>query len=371
MKKFIKLLSLMVAFALVCPFVLNSCGGYKSKYDTVMEYNGIKLTEEFYNYWIATFKRNILASYSDASDTDEFWQQPYDENMTVEEYFTAILNERIINYLIAQDLYKKNGLKLSSSVKKAIENDIDEKIDFYGGRGSLNSALSEMKLNIDALEEIYLWEAKHDLVYDYLFGSGGPLEISDEDLTDYYEKNYSQIKYVVFYMTDIQLDEDGNYVYDSEGNLVSKELTEEEMAQKLAKINEFKTRIDNGEDFDTLIDEYSEYDTSAYPNGFFVSVNELDIWGPEIYKAVLAAEAGDVCRVDEEEAVFFVKKCELTAFEDLSESDITQLKNLVDYATDEIFNEFFAELSKNVKINSSVIEKYKLSAVKPNTHYSI
>ncbi len=371
MKKFIRFLSLILALALVYPIALSSCGGYRSKYDTVMEYNGIKLTEEFYNYWIATFKRNILASYSDASDTDEFWQQPYDENMTVEEYFTSILNERIICYLIAQDLYKKNSLKLSSEVKKAIKNDLNEKIDFYGGRGSLNSALSEMKLNIDALEEIYLWEAKNDLVYDYLFGTGGPLEISNEKVEDYYEKNYSRIKYVVFYMTDIELDDNGNYVYDTEGNLVSKELTEEQLVQKNAKINEFKERLDNGEDFDTLIKEYSEYDTSAYPNGFFVSVNELDIWGPEIYKAVSGANVGDVCRVDEEEAIFFVKKCELTPIEDWSESDQTQMKNLIDYATDEIVKAFFAELSKNVKINTSVMSKYKLSKVKPNRHYSI
>ena len=57
-----------------------------------------------YYYWLSTYKRNILASYEDAADTKEFWEQKYDENKTVEQYFTEIINERIMNYLIAQDL---------------------------------------------------------------------------------------------------------------------------------------------------------------------------------------------------------------------------------------------------------------------------
>ena len=131
MKSFIKILSLLLVAAILMPLTMSSCG-YRSKYDTVMEYKGIKLTEEFYNYWIATYKRNILASYTDASDTKEFWNSMFDETRTVEEYFTALLNEEITNYLISQDLYKRYKLKLPSATKKSIKNDIKEKIDFYG-----------------------------------------------------------------------------------------------------------------------------------------------------------------------------------------------------------------------------------------------
>ncbi len=372
MKSFIKLVSAVLVAAMIVPLALTSCG-YRSKYDTVMEYNGIKLTEEFYNYWISTYKRNILASYTDASDTEEFWNSMFDETRTVEEYFTELLNEEITNYLISQDLYKRYKLKLLSATKKSIKNDIKEKIEFYGGRGSLNATLSKMMLNIDALEQIYLWEAKHDYVYETLFGEGGPLEITDEVLINYYEKHYTRIKYVVFYTTDIETDENGNYLYDDQGNLISKPLTEAQLAAKNKKISEFKAKLDAGVDFDTLIDDYSEYDTSSYPSGFFISENDLDIWGTEIFKAVKGAKVGDVVSVTEEEAVFYIQICELTPFADLSDADITQLTNLkfTEYATRAVYRDFYSGLSEKVKINKKVISKYRLSQVKPNPHYSI
>ncbi len=372
MKSHIKIIALVLVIAFVLPLSFASCG-YRSKYETVMEYNGIKLTEEFYNYWLATYKRNILASYTDASDTEEFWNSQFDEERTVEEYFTELLNEEITNYLISQDLYKKYKLKLSSSTKKAIKNDIKEKIDFYGGRGSLNATLSKMMLNIEALEQIYLWEAKHDLVYDTLFGQGGPLEVTDNVLIDYYEKHYSRIKYVVFYTTDIETDEDGNYVYDDAGDLISKPLTPDQLEAKNKKINEFKAKLDGGTDFDTLIKDYSEYDTSSYPNGFFISENNLDIWGPEIFKAVKNGKVGDVVTVNEEEAIFYIQICELTPFETLSDADITQLSDLkfTEHATRTVYQEFYAKLAEKVKIDVKIMNKYKLSKIKPNSHYSI
>lgn len=372
MKLYIKLIAVILMASLILPMAFTSCG-YRSKYDTVMEYNGIKLTEEFYNYWMATFKRNILASYTDAEDTEEFWNSKFDETRTVEEYFTEVLNKEIMNYLISQDLYKKNSLKLTSSIKKSIKNDINEKIEFYGGRGSLNATLSKMMLNIDALEQIYLWEAKHDYVYSYLFGKNGPLEITDDVLIEYYQKNYYRIKYVVFYTTDIEVDEDGNYVYDEKGELVSKPLSPEALEKKNAKINEFKTKLDSGEDFDTLIKDYSEYDTSAYPDGFFVSENNIDIWGPEILKAVINGKEGEVVTVSEEESVFYIQICKLTPFADLSDADITQLTNLkfTEHATRKVYNDFYEQLSSKVKINTKIMNRYKLSKVKPNPHYSI
>ena len=372
MRKYVKLIALVLASALLIPSLFVSCG-YRSKYDTVMEYKGIKLTEEFYNYWLSTYKRNILASYTDASDTEEFWNSKFDETRTVEEYFTEMLNKEITNYLISQHLYKTYKQKLSSATKKEIKNDIKEKIDFYGGRGSLNKTLSDMMLNIDALEQIYLWEAKHDLVYDTLFGQGGPFEIDDSALISYYEKNYSKIKYVVFYTTDIETDDNGDYVYDEEGNLVSEPLTPEELEAKNNKIKEFQTKLDGGTDFDTLIKDYSEYDTSAYPDGFFVSYSNIGIWGTEIFKAVKTGKVGDVVKVEEEEAIFYVQICELTPFESLSDIDITQLTNLkfTEYAPREVYDEFYEKLAKNVKINEDVMNKYKLSKVKPNPHYSI
>ena len=56
-----RILSVALTILMILP-LLVSCGGYKSSYDAVMEYNGLKLTEEFYYYWMSTYKRNILSN---------------------------------------------------------------------------------------------------------------------------------------------------------------------------------------------------------------------------------------------------------------------------------------------------------------------
>ncbi len=364
----IKKVALLLTAAMLLPILLFSCSG--PSYETVMEYNGIELKENMYYYWISTFKRNILASYSDARDDDSFWGAAYDEERTVEEYFTEVINQRIMNYLIAQSLYKENKLRMPSDIREAIDADIKEKIEYYGSRGELNTALQELMLNINSLEDVYTWEEKHDIVFDYLYGENGAEAPSDQAITDYYTENYSRIKYIVFYTTKIKTDEDGDYVYDSNGQLVTEEMTEEELAAKKEKIEECHEKLKNGASFEELRKEYSEYDTSAYPNGFFVSSNELQTWGPDIILGAAKAKPGEIFRVDEEAAVYLILKCELTDLENLSDNDIKQLASLTTYASRGLYDEKFGALSENVKVYDAILSKYKLSEIKPNPYFS-
>ncbi|MBE6637458.1 MAG: hypothetical protein E7618_06615 [Ruminococcaceae bacterium] len=369
MKLSLKGLAVLLAAVLLLPLCLASCSG--NDYAVVMEYNGITLTEDMYNYWMATFKRNILSSYSDAYDTEAFWSQPYDEEQTVEEYFTEIIHARIVNYLVSQDLYKKNRLTMSDSTKQAIKDDIKEKIEYYGSRSALNAELSTLMLNVQSLQEIYTWEEKHNTVYQWMFGEGGVNEISNADLIKYYEETYSRIQYIVFYTTKIKTDDDGNYVYDSNGNVVTEDMTAEELAEKKAKIAECQAKIDAGTDFETLRKEYSEFDTSSYPNGFFISANELDVWGVDIVLGAKNASVGKVFMVEEETAVFLVKKCALTPFADLTDADLKQLSYLSTYATQELYDRVFAEFAAHVTVYDEILAKYKLSTIRPNPYYSI
>jgi hypothetical protein len=337
-----------------------------------MEYNGIKLTEDKYNYWVSTFKRNILSSYSDVRDTEEFWSQPYDENRTVEDYFTEVINNRIMNYLVAQDIFKQNGLTLDAAVKDAIKDDIDEKIEYYGSRGALNAELANMMLTIDSLKDVYTWEEKHEKVYGYLYGKGGIDEVSNERLIDYYTKNYSCIRYIVVYTTKIATDQNGEYVRDPiTGEYVTDDLTDEELAKKLNDIHDCYLKLKSGEDFETLRKQYSEFDTSAYPNGFFVSANEADVWGADIVLAAKDAKVGDIVKIEEETAVFLIEKLPLPDFGSIVESDIKQLANLSKYATQEMYDVLFGELRKGVTVNQDALARYDLSNVKPNPYYSI
>ncbi len=369
MKRTRPLIALLLAVTMLLPCFLTGCS--RNDYDVVMEYNGIKLTEDMYYYWMSTFKRNILSSYSDAFDTDAFWQQPYDEERTVEEYFTEVIRSRIMNYLIAQDLFKKNRLTLDSDIKKAIKDDINEKIEYYGSRGALNAELSNLMLNVDSLKTVYTWEEKHDAVYQWLYGPGGVDEVSDAKLSAYYKETYSCIRYIVLYTTKIKTNDKGEYIYDESGNVVTEEMTEEEIREKKEKAEACLGKMKAGEDFESLRKTYSEYDTSAYPNGFFVSANELATWGVDIILATQNAAVGDVYRVEEEAAIFLIEKLPLPSLDSLSESDLKQLSSLATNATAELYDAFYGELQKNVTVNTEIIDKYQLSKIAANPYFSI
>lgn len=364
-----KRLALLLTVALILPCLLFSCSA--EKYETVMEYNGIKLTENMYYYWMSTFKRNILSSYSDAKDNDTFWKAKYDDTRTVEDYFTEIINQRIMNYLIAESIFREQRLTLSSDVKNDINNDIKEKIEYYGSRGELNEELKNLMLNIDSLKTVYTWEARHDAVYDYFYGEDGVETVSDSEIIEYYEKNYSRIKYIVFYTTKIKTDTNGNYVYDSDGQLVTEEMTADELEATTKKIEECNEKLKNGAAFDDMIKEYSDFNKiTDYPNGFYVSANEISTWGSGIISGAVTANPGEVFRVDEDSAVYLVLKCELTPFENLSNTDTEQLTGLASYATTELYREKFSALSEKVKVSNEILSKYKLSEIKANPYYS-
>lgn len=361
----------LVCSALLLLTCLCACKSNED-YKAVMTYGKYSITEPMYRYWVSSYKRNILASIDGSSDTDEFWSREQTDGVTIEQYYSEIIDRRIKDYLISQALFDQYDLKLSDEVITSIDDDLAEKAEYYGGEDELNKALSEMSLNIDILRDIYLCEERHDAVYEKLYGRGGVEEATAAQIIDYYNNNYSRIQYIVFYKSEFVTDENGDTVYDDDGNAVTQMLTGDKLDKKLSEISECENRIRNGESFAELRSEYSQYDTSSsYPNGFFVSDNEISIWGKDIVDKAKEAKSGNVFRVDEEEAVYLVLKCELTEFDKLSDVDLSQLTSLNTYVTKYLFDRKYGQLEKEVKVYNEILSEYSLSKIAPNKFYSL
>ncbi|MBO4769233.1 MAG: peptidylprolyl isomerase, partial [Clostridia bacterium] len=260
-------------------------------------------------------------------------------------------------------------LSLDSSVKNAINDDISEKIEYYGGKRALNNELANINLDVGTLKSIYIMEQKYSAVYEKLTGDGGLIEPTADEVAAYYAENYSRIKYIVFYTTALITDDGGNQIYDDAGRPVTAEMSDTELAEKEEKISECISRIGNGEDFDGLAAEYSEYDTSAYKNGFYISFNEVNTWGEEIITGANAADDNSVFRVNEDYAVYIVKKLPLTPLGELDDSDISQLSLLNTYVKREKAEEYFAALRPSIAVDEGALAGYSLSDVKTNPYY--
>ena len=354
---------------LVCVcFPLSSCraGG-----ENVMEYQGYRISEGMYQYWLATFKNNILLSFG-VSDSPEFWASEVEEGVTAAEYYSGVIDTQIKNYCVAQYLFRYYALKLDPEVKKAIKADIDEKIDYYGGRAELNEVLSPLNINIDLLEDIYTIEEKHAAVVAYLYGEGGPLELSEERVRAYYEENYSRMMYIVFFTTKPVYDESGNIVYTADGIWKTEDMTEEELAAVRKKAEDLteKAREGNDEDFVSMMAQ-SDFDIlTNYPNGLFVSANEVDTYGVQMVTALASMQPGDVTSYEEDESIWIVRKLKLTDFASLSESDAYQLASLEQYAITADYADSFAGWNKDVTVNETVKEQYDIVAIGANTNSS-
>jgi hypothetical protein len=213
-RKKMKKIAAPICVILVAVLLVSGCSPVGG--ETVLEYKGYKISEAMYGYWVALYKRDVIYSFNNRKDTSDFWQSEVSDGVTTEDYFTDIINNQIYKYCIGQQLFDEYGLKLEKEVKTAIDADINEKIEYYGSRAELNSALAHINLNIELLREIYICEEKLKAVYNYLYGPYGPEALSDNDYVQYFKDNYWHMKYIVIYTTKLATDSKGNYKYDSE-----------------------------------------------------------------------------------------------------------------------------------------------------------
>lgn len=365
-----KLLKRIAAAALAAVTVMI-CGCTNTG-DAVYTYNGKNIGEYMYSYWLSTYKANIIYSYNDLKDTSEFWESEIEDGVSVESYFTGIIDTQMKKYAIALSLFDEYKLKLDDETIEAIDSDIEEKISSYGSRAAFNSELAELGINIDILREIYLCEAKYDAVYEYLFGTSGIYAPGDEEIEDYYNRKYNRIKYIVLYTTKIVYDDDGSYKYDDDGNIMTEDMTSEELAAVYKKRDEILARVDSGESYEDLISEYTEYDISeSYPNGLFVSENEIGTYGADFTHAAIDMEQGEVRSIEQSTCIYVLKKYSLTALEDLESEDTKQLSYLIEYASKELYDKHLEGMFDKVRVDEDVLKRYDLSECNANINSSL
>jgi hypothetical protein len=360
MKKVISLLLITVMLT----GTLISCG---SASPVVMTYNDSKITSNMYSYWLSTYKSKFLNYYSNSMDNNTFWDSPAEDGVTTDQYAMNLINENIKFNLIGMQLFRDYGLEISPDIIASINDDINEKIDYYGGLTQLNAELSAFGINADILKEIYTDEEKLNAVYDYLYGENGIEKVTESTIDTYYADNYSRIKYIIIYTKEKDMyDENGKLKYDSEGLIMTEPLSEEEIAAKEAKIEEAMICVNAGDEFEGILTDYNETDMSGYPNGFYISANELGIYGFAMVNAVRNMKVGEIRRVDDTDAVYIIKKYDLIDRNDFTDSDKAQLENLKTNCIQEIYKSKFTEYASNIEINQDELSKFSIRTSKPN-----
>jgi len=335
----------MLTAILVLMTVLTSCNSASG--ETAMSYGKSTVSEGMYRYWATQFKAYVMSSFSDASDTDSFWDSELENGMTMEEYTDAIVLANVKKNLVCMKLFDEYGLKLSDSAIASIDSDIADLTESYGSKAALNADLAKSGINADILRDIYVIQEKIAAVYSHM-ESSGLISPSDEVLEQYYIDHYARIKYITVVMANVTEGENGKLSYSS--------LSEADRAVKEGKIAAALDEIADGADFDKVMEKYNEYDMTGYENGVYISTNNA---GYDIIDQALSMEIGEVRRIDQENACYIVKRLELEKKPYLTDK-MGQFADLPSYCADEVFQNMLTDMAAQITVNEDVVARYPM-----------
>lgn len=328
-----------------------------AKIETAMEYKGEKISLNLYSYWMSQNKSRYVTS---ENDTDEYWATKYSNGETYEQKMREIVDFNVKVNLVCQKLFKDMGLELNAEDVKELETGISDLLKAYGSKSELNKFLSKYNINYGMLSDIYKIELMTATVYDTLYAKNGERYINDQELENYFKENYVQADMIILYTpVEYVRNDKGEIEYDeATGNAKTRELTEEEIAAKKALAEDIVKKLDNGESFEDLKNQYNEdANGKTYTEGYFISTNDLSVYGPSIVAAAAGIKVDEYKMVEDGSSICIMKRKELNTKAYLLENYKDMLGSLRDYCQQSDFNTYMFELIKDVVVYDEVTSK--------------
>lgn len=362
MKRFIRLISVLLLLSMLA-LSFASCGVIKG--DTVMEYEGYKITEAMYSYWASRYKTQLVYGSSEKIE----WDAQLPDGTTYESY----LEEQIITpwakkVLVCMKLFDDYELKIDDDTATAIKEQIDGLISIYGSKKELNTYLAEFNLNVKTLEMIYYAEAKVDIVFDHIFGQNGLFAVTSAEKDEYLKANYYCVNWIYIY-TDkkpVSAEEGTN----ADGSFIMEELSPEEKAEKKQLVSDIIAKLESKEKtFAEMKKEYCEDKnkdgSSKYdylPNGFNLCANDYASYGIDLIRLIQGMQVGEIKTYsDTYGGTYIIVRNPLSAYSELTVNEINVMKDFDSYVTDNKWDKIVAELK--ITVDTEVAERYDVKKV--------
>ena len=341
-----------------------SCGTEKDYFyknntkDYVYKYGDFVVEKNFYTYWLARYKAVLMYTYSDIKDTEDYWNSEYG-NGTADDVLTSYADQTVKNYLASLYLFNKYALSLSNSKISSVNTQLSEILEdgYDGNVASLNSEAYKYGINYDMLRQIYLAEAKTEVVYSYLTEKVLKDKLTDDLRDSYLNENYAHTTHI-FVATEYSynIDNDGNIIYDSNGNYTTK-LTEDQKKEKQNKIKDMDALTITAENFANYQKQYNEDPSiNLYKNGFFISTSNN--YDAAYASAALTMKPGEVKKVEGSEGVYYILKQEMPAkaYSDKDNADFFENydKKILDYLYWQHMEEFYKDISVNDEVKKNI-----------------
>ena len=363
-----KRLRYFLFWALVFALLATSCGlGQKPAMSLKHEKTTETVSSEIYGYYLSYYKTRMLYTYYQAAygsnmpedptafaDVPELWPRFYAHPLT---YASMVKRqaESSLKQLLAIAAYcRENGIELS---KKEL-GDIDAKIEeitknyYQNSKSKFNAKLKSLGINEGIYREIKKYEALTGPFGRDLFDpETGKRKITDDMVNAIYRETCARVKHVLILLSPGTNDQDGN----------PEKYPEEELAARLAKIEDIYTRAANGEDFEGFLSESEDPGTAAYPDGYTISENTNFM--PEFVAAAFDMQIGEVRKVETSYGMHIMKKYALLPAGESYDLDnnATWKSVVLTEIQSYMMNDVLKPYTEKIEINTEETKKFDVS----------
>lgn len=268
-----KMVQRLVALVLMTGISVGSAAAYTSYLQTcAMTVNGDKVSPAEYAGYMIYYKSSIENMYAGMGLTN-IWDDEAAGPMLEQQLATSAKDQATLVHVILQKM-KEHNLELTEEQQQQIADRQQELIDQLG-ETEYKEQLATFGFNEESYEQSLYLSACLPVLEEYYFGENGIRKVTEESLLDYFQKNYLRAKHILLLIQDPVTGESVR--------------TPEEAKQEITALLE---RIRAGEDFDTLMKEYSEDPgLESNPDGYIFTEGQMV---DPFYQGALALQEGDV-----------------------------------------------------------------------------
>lgn len=244
----------IIIAAVLCISLFAGCGesSVVTKYDNlnkeiVTTVGDVKISQAYYNF-IYNLLYSQMAQYEQYYGAD--WiNMPIDGEKTIGQFIEENTTKQIEQLAAAVVIAGDYGIKTDSSVKKNVNKQKDEIIRNYGGEEQFVAFLESSRTTDAAVTQYLEMYELYNRLTEKITAEGEEAYIPEKEIEEAFYADYEDKMRVQHILVSTQEQAD-----ETTGESIPARTDEE--AQKIVK--EIIGKLDKGEDFDSLIEEYNE-----------------------------------------------------------------------------------------------------------------
>ncbi len=266
-----------------------------------------------------------------------------------------------LSYLVLDEQIEKENIDVSlASADEQAENywNVGQYAD-YGYIMPMKDDLEPYGISLESFRYCSTeYSVKYQALFDKLYKEGGSKEVSDEELTKYFNENYTDYSYFTVNLYNASTDEAGESTNVAMSDEEAKKVTDE--------IDGYVKDVNNGKSYDDVLEAYMKANNiESDPATSNIENLENSSLGDEVKEALEKLDNKKATAVKvgsgENAVYYFIYKRNIKdAAKDYIANE-TNKANLLSSMKGEEFADYIEELTKKLDYeeNTSVIEKYE------------